>query len=204
MGVVGLILPLGRANGNRVLFCYLPSVCFINPDFRLEDYSACHLLACWLLAELISSTLKMEGICSSETSVETQRNTQRHIPEYDTLQMSSVFNIILGTAILVGVLRRKQTRVWFEVLTEEVLKSYIFCDITTCSPIKVNRHFTWLHLQGWKVCQAKYQHEAGIKQRLLHSGVFLRLLFYPDDAGHIFLRNIGWISPDYTALYPRR
>jgi hypothetical protein len=36
-------------------------------------------------AEPISSTLKMEAICSSETSVETQRNTLRHIPEDDTL-----------------------------------------------------------------------------------------------------------------------
>jgi hypothetical protein len=27
----------------------------------------------------------MEAICSSETSVETQRTTQRHIPENDTL-----------------------------------------------------------------------------------------------------------------------
>jgi hypothetical protein len=33
-------------------------------------------------AELISSTLKMEAICSSETSV----TTQRHIPEDDALQ----------------------------------------------------------------------------------------------------------------------
>jgi hypothetical protein len=33
----------------------------------------------------ISSTLKMEAICSSETSVETQRDTRRHIPENDTL-----------------------------------------------------------------------------------------------------------------------
>jgi hypothetical protein len=42
--------------------------------------------ACLLVfAELISSTLKMEAICSSETSVETQRITRRHIPEDDTL-----------------------------------------------------------------------------------------------------------------------
>jgi hypothetical protein len=27
----------------------------------------------------------MEAICSSETSVETQKTTRRHIPEYDTL-----------------------------------------------------------------------------------------------------------------------
>jgi hypothetical protein len=38
-----------------------------------------------VLAEIISSTLKMEAICSSETSVETQHTTRRHIPEDDTL-----------------------------------------------------------------------------------------------------------------------
>jgi hypothetical protein len=43
--------------------------------------------ACLLVAEPISSTLKMEAICSSETSVETQRNTRRHIPEDDALQL---------------------------------------------------------------------------------------------------------------------
>jgi hypothetical protein len=47
-------------------------------------------LACWFFAELISSTLKMEAVCSSGTSVETQRTTQRHIPEDDTLQFSFV------------------------------------------------------------------------------------------------------------------
>jgi hypothetical protein len=34
-----------------------------------------------VLAELISFNLKMEAICSSETSVETQRAKQRHFPE---------------------------------------------------------------------------------------------------------------------------
>jgi hypothetical protein len=37
-----------------------------------------------VLAEIICSTLKMEAICSSETSGTTQRTTRRHIPEEDT------------------------------------------------------------------------------------------------------------------------
>jgi hypothetical protein len=45
-------------------------------------HSACLLV----LAEIISSTLKMEAIPSSETSVVTQQTTRRHIPEDDTLQ----------------------------------------------------------------------------------------------------------------------
>jgi hypothetical protein len=38
-----------------------------------------------VVAEIISSPLKMEAICSSETSVATQQTTRRHIPEGDTL-----------------------------------------------------------------------------------------------------------------------
>jgi hypothetical protein len=37
------------------------------------------------IAVIISSTLKMEAICSSETSVASQQTTRRHIPEDDTL-----------------------------------------------------------------------------------------------------------------------
>jgi hypothetical protein len=39
-----------------------------------------------VLAEIFSSTLKMEAIGSSERSVATQQTTRRHIPEDDTLQ----------------------------------------------------------------------------------------------------------------------
>jgi hypothetical protein len=35
----------------------------------------------------------MEAICSSETSVDTQRTTQRHIPEDDTLHNHSRENL---------------------------------------------------------------------------------------------------------------
>jgi hypothetical protein len=45
--------------------------------------SACHLLSRWFLVKIIFSTLKMEAICSSETSVDTQRTTLRYIPEDD-------------------------------------------------------------------------------------------------------------------------
>jgi hypothetical protein len=48
----------------------------IGHNVTLADY-----FACWFLAELISSTLKMEAICSSETSVDTQRTAQRNIPD---------------------------------------------------------------------------------------------------------------------------
>jgi hypothetical protein len=38
-----------------------------------------------VLVEIISSTLKMEAICFSETSVVTQETTRLYVPEEDTL-----------------------------------------------------------------------------------------------------------------------
>jgi hypothetical protein len=51
---------------------------------KYVDFSATFLLG-WFLAELISSTLKMEAIYSCEASVDTQQTTQRYIPEDDIL-----------------------------------------------------------------------------------------------------------------------
>jgi hypothetical protein len=51
-----------------------------------ENQQASMWLATRLLAEPFPSTLKMEAICSSETSVESQRTTWHHIPEDDTLK----------------------------------------------------------------------------------------------------------------------
>jgi hypothetical protein len=53
---------------------------------RNQQSSASRLLACWFLAELIFSNLKMESICSSKTSVDTQRTTRRYNPEDDTFE----------------------------------------------------------------------------------------------------------------------
>jgi hypothetical protein len=50
------------------------------------------MLACWF-SEPISSTLKMEAICSSKTSVQSQWTTRRHIPEDDTLHNHSCENL---------------------------------------------------------------------------------------------------------------
>jgi hypothetical protein len=64
-----------------------PSVSYIYSSFlarRLFCLPPAYLL---VLAEIISSTLKMEAICSSKTRVATQQTTWRHIPEDDTLQI---------------------------------------------------------------------------------------------------------------------
>jgi hypothetical protein len=53
----------------------------LNRRFEGTSPPTCLLV----FTELISSTLKKKAICSSETSVETQRITRRYIPEDDTL-----------------------------------------------------------------------------------------------------------------------
>jgi hypothetical protein len=66
-------------------------------------------------------------------------------------------------------------------------KSFISCDIMPCSPLKVNRPFGWiccLHLQGRRISQIINERGAGSKQA--------------------FLRNVGCLSTDSTALYPTR
>jgi hypothetical protein len=60
-----------------------------------------------------------------------------------------------------------KTGVGFEGLTAVVVKSSVFWDITLCSPLKVNRRFggtCHVHLQCWRISQARNQCEAGGKQ----------------------------------------
>jgi hypothetical protein len=67
-------------------------VCWVGTDVSEEHIApAFLLLTCWFLLKLFSSTLKMEAVCSSETSVSTQHTTRRHIPENDTLQLFELF-----------------------------------------------------------------------------------------------------------------
>jgi hypothetical protein len=57
--------------------------------------------------------------------------------------------------------------VGFEVLTAVVMKSTVFCDITPCSLLSVNRRFggtSRLHLQGRKISRARNRHESDSKQ----------------------------------------
>jgi hypothetical protein len=77
--------PRDERTGNGVPLFHLLSVSYINPDFRLADYSACRLLSRWFLAQHIFSTLKMRAICFSKASVDTKRTTRRYISEDGTL-----------------------------------------------------------------------------------------------------------------------
>jgi hypothetical protein len=106
-----------------------------EPDQSSPYHPICCLPpACLLVfAELISSTLKMEAICSYETSAETRRTTWRHIPEDDTLLKIcrwSFFRICIGFGI-----------------SQRWIREYC---LLGCYQIQVNRCFgekRWFHLQ---------------------------------------------------------
>jgi hypothetical protein len=79
--------------------------------------------------------------------------------------------------------------VGFKVLTAVVVKTSNFWVITQCRSLKVNRCF------GGTCRSPCYQ---------LHAGFLLGLYINSEDVGNMFLRNVGWLSTDRTALYPRR
>jgi hypothetical protein len=71
--------------------------------------------------------------------------------------------------------------VGFEVLTAVVMKSSIFWDIMSCSPLKVTPRFGGtcrLHLQIRRMSQTTNEREAGCKQS-------------SEDGGDVFLRKVG-------------
>jgi hypothetical protein len=72
-----------------------------------------------------------------------------------------------------------------EVRTATVMKISIYRLITPCSPLKVNRRLALL-----VIC--------------FHAGFLLGLFFNPENGGDMFLRNFGWFSTDYKALYSWR
>jgi hypothetical protein len=58
--------------------------------------------------------------------------------------------------------------VGFPDVVTVVMKSYIFWDMTPCTPVKVNRRFGGiyhLHLEGRRISQARNWHVAGSQQR---------------------------------------
>lgn len=62
------------------------------------------------------------------------------------------------------------------------MKSSVFRDIRSCSPVKVNQHFEATfgnHLQDLKVNQERNRHETG------------SLLYNPEDGDYISLRDVS-------------
>jgi hypothetical protein len=53
----------------------------------------------------------------------------------------------------------------------------------------------------WKTTEVS--EERALLATCFHSGFLLGLFFDPEHEGDMFLRNVGWLSTDYTVLYPR-
>jgi hypothetical protein len=71
--------------------------------------------------------------------------------------------------------------------------------------LNLKHHESWLgkqvsvrHLRAW---QRSKQAQLCC---LLNFGFLLGRFFDPEDGSNMFLRNVCWISVDYTALYPNR
>jgi hypothetical protein len=94
----------------------------------------------------------------------------------------------------------------FEVLTPVVMKSYIFWDITQCSPLKVNRHFGGIcsfHLQGRRVYQARNQRKAGRKQSLAYSSTLNMEATCSSKTSADFQRTTRRYFPEDRTLHNR-
>jgi hypothetical protein len=81
-----------------------------------------------------------------------------------------------------------------EILTETVMKSSIFWDITPCSPLNVNRRFGGtcrFRLLGRRESQARISVKSGGKQHYFHAGFLLGLFLEPEDGRNMFLRNVS-------------
>jgi hypothetical protein len=120
-----------------------------------------------------------------------------------------MFNILLLFTLFVGFIKvacRGHIYVAHEVLTAVVKKSSIFWDITPCSPLKAKWRFggTYgLHLARLKMKLWKKSAWSRQQAQFL-VGFLLGLLIYLEDGCDMYLWNIGLLSTDYTALYPRR
>jgi hypothetical protein len=81
--------------------------------------------------------------------------------------------------VLVQKSQVKTELIGFDILTEVVMKSYIW-DTTPWSPLKVNRRFggtCWFLLQGWRIIQARNLRQASSKQS--HCWFFAWIILWP-------------------------
>jgi hypothetical protein len=81
----------------------------------------------------------------------------------------------------------------------------ILWDKTLCSPLKVNWRLGGkyrLHLQGRRINEARKIVKAhDLLTTFFRPCFFLGLFLDPNDGSEMFLRNVAWLSTDYTAFY---
>jgi hypothetical protein len=70
---------------------------------------------------------------------------------------------------------------------------------------QIDRNNIWRRILIMRLCRIwGYEEFCFVVRRksyLFHAGFLRALLWNPEEGGDIFLGNVGWLSPDYTALY---
>jgi hypothetical protein len=118
-----------------------------------------------------------------------------------------------GTLSLMCTLQQQQQNVVKNILvyiapyrTVYILNISTFWNITPCNPLKISQRFGKiyrLHLDG--INQARSKHYAiDFACQLFHTDFLIILFFNIEDGGDVFLRNISWLSAEYTSLSTRR
>jgi hypothetical protein len=123
------------------------------------------------------------------------------VSEYQLLKaypvQSSEFNsqhLYLGLCV-----RKRSTDKRKKVLSSVVMESSASWCITPCSPLKDNRRF------GGNISPPVFVYNPKcLFATYFHDGFLLGLFIDPEDGGDMSLRNVGCLSTDYAALYPRR
>jgi hypothetical protein len=81
--------------------------------------------------------------------------------------------------------------------------SVIFYFSQKSGQIMIKNIIRWsIFIKYWYFYMKNYWNN--IPCRLIPAGFFSGSLFRPEDGGDIFLRNVGWLSPHYMALYLKR
>jgi hypothetical protein len=142
----------------------------------------------------------MEEICSSEPSVQTQRDTRRHITEHGTpcrISLNTFFSLKMEALL------SSET----SVETERATRRHILEDGTAC------RFSLNLIIHPWR-CRRYVPPKRRWRLNGLHGVIFQNTflcvgfrstyVFHREDGGDMYFRNVGWNSTGYTASYSRR
>jgi hypothetical protein len=90
-------------------------------------------------------------------------------------------------------------------LTSVVIKSYTFCKIVPCSPLKVNRRFgrtCHLHFQGRRISQERNQREAGNMQ--VSSACYVPDVLWCSSETSVHFQRTTWLYIRYWRVIEKR
>jgi hypothetical protein len=104
------------------------------------------------------------------------------------------------------ILRTMQNILEFQAVSAVVMNRSVFWDTTPCGSLKVYRRFgeTFrLYLQSRRISLVRNQSESRWQISAFKLDFCLTYSSTLNMETDIFLRNVGGLSTDYTALYPR-